>query len=164
MTVSSTDLAHEILVVRAQFSCFHFRRALCPSWLIVPDRQKITFSMSVIGKCMSGAWCKSLYCHSSLWSAICDSRAIETTFKRKATAKQSSLTSRETQGKKHLIKGKREERGKRINGSKRVEKRNLYGNPKARDKEGASDEYKAWLGKLQGALSLKGWQLNMGWK
>lgn len=62
-----------------------------PSWLIVPDRQKITFSMSITGKCMSGAWCRSLHCHSSLWPVICDSRAIEKTFKRMATAKNVRL-------------------------------------------------------------------------
>lgn len=79
----------------------------CPT---VPDKQKITFSVSVIEKCMSAAWCRSLLCHSSLWPVICDSRAIETTFKRKATARQSSLTSHQTRGKMHLIKGKREKR------------------------------------------------------
>lgn len=79
------------------------------SCLTDPDMQKITFSMSNIGKCVSGAWCRLLHCHSSLWSVICDSRAIETTFKRKA--KQSSLMSYQTRGRKHFVKGKKEKQG-----------------------------------------------------
>lgn len=57
-SASSSDLTREIPVLRAQFFFFFFAVFMpvelhMPSWLIVPDGQKITFSMSIIGKCMS---------------------------------------------------------------------------------------------------------------
>lgn len=63
-----------------------------PSWLINTDGQKITFSMSIIGKCMS---CTAEHCHSSLWLVICDSGAKrDSAFKSQATASQSRLASK----------------------------------------------------------------------
>lgn len=49
-----------------------------------------------------------------------------------------------------MIKGKETETGlKRMKGSKRAGKRNLYVNPIARDREAASDEYKALIGETR---------------
>lgn len=43
------------------------------------------FFVSINRKCMNFTLCTSFHCHSSLWSVISDSRAIETTFKRNWT-------------------------------------------------------------------------------
>lgn len=67
--------------------------------------------------------CESLHRHSSPWPVICDSGAIESTFKREANVKQPSLTSPKTQGKETLDQGKeRDTERKRAKETKRCEK------------------------------------------
>ena len=76
---------------------------------------------------MSAAWSRGLC---SLWSVICDSRATETTFKRKAGAKRPGLTSPKTPAKKLWIRGRERNTVRENKCEQEGEKRNLYGNPK----------------------------------